>query len=116
MQWHARLLLVRLDRPASWIVARPDHVVETIDLAIHRVIPMARGSCVPAHVAEQCFLFNPLTEDEMRAMRVKASALAQVMGVAEIRVTRDVVTWKAVVCFLTGYLLDGFWSGADSNA
>eukprot|EP00972_Heterocapsa_arctica_P096464 14231538-Heterocapsa_arctica.AAC.1 len=49
VQWHARLLLVRLDRPGSWIVARPDHVVETIDLTIYRVIPMTRGTRVPAH-------------------------------------------------------------------
>eukprot|EP00972_Heterocapsa_arctica_P019171 2829334-Heterocapsa_arctica.AAC.1 len=50
-QWHARLLLVRLDGNASWIVATPDHDVEALNLATHRVIPMARDAPVPARAA-----------------------------------------------------------------
>eukprot|EP00972_Heterocapsa_arctica_P044886 6624629-Heterocapsa_arctica.AAC.1 len=36
-RWHARILLVKLDGAAQWVVATPDLGIEAVNLATHRV-------------------------------------------------------------------------------
>jgi hypothetical protein len=85
-QWHARLLLVRIDGQASRVVAAPGDGNATLNLATHRewmhFAPRARDAAQPARVAGQCYLFDPVTEAELRAMLMGTTALARVVGTA----------------------------------
>eukprot|EP00972_Heterocapsa_arctica_P009981 1466942-Heterocapsa_arctica.AAC.1 len=49
-QWHARLLLVRIDAQAARIVATPVHNVEALNHAIQRNVPMAGEAPEPARL------------------------------------------------------------------
>eukprot|EP00974_Lingulodinium_polyedra_P060195 5802488-Lingulodinium_polyedra.AAC.1 len=46
-QWHARVLLRRLD-PGRWLAATPDYEVETLVVGDHRVQVLPRNAPFPA--------------------------------------------------------------------
>ena len=73
--WHQRLLFLKLDGPGKWIAASPDHEVESVDISTHGVIPLRRHAQFPARVRGQIYVFDPITDDELRTLNVEALAL-----------------------------------------
>ena len=81
--WHHRVLLHRLDG-ARWVVATPKLDVETVDLALHRVVPIGRNVAnFPARVADELFAFDPqIDPNDLVRIRGQARELAGVLSVA----------------------------------
>ena len=81
MLWHHRLLLVR-GEPGVWVVATPTLGVQVCKLADHRVLPLSRKAPFPPELGETVYHFEPIAADVLADLRVKALALANIMGFA----------------------------------
>ena len=81
MLWHHRLLLVR-GEPGVWVVATPTLGVQVCKLADHRVLPLGRKAPFPPELGETVYHFEPIAADVLADLRVKALALANIMGFA----------------------------------
>ena len=73
--YHHRLLLHKI-APGMWVVLTPDLELEVQDLNARRHIVLGRHSPFPAHVADDCYIFNDLSRNELERQR----KLAKTMG------------------------------------
>lgn len=80
--WHARILLVRLGDGGRWVCSTPTFVVEIVDLATHRVVPMPRGGRTPVRVMGD-LLDNQLAQ-VLGALPVAAAAVDSTWVIADV--------------------------------
>ena len=76
---HHRLLLVKVSA-GRWIAASPDHELALVDLNTARHIVLRRNSDFPPHVAQDCYVFDPITKRELEELRQEAKIMAMVLN------------------------------------
>lgn len=79
LRWHHRVLFHKGER-GSWVVGTPDLEVEQTDLGSHKIRPLRRGAALPPQYSCEVYVFDQLTEEELRALRADAASLASVLG------------------------------------
>jgi hypothetical protein len=77
-QWHHRLALRRL-KDSTWILLTPDMDLQVTDLAAVRIIALAKNSVIPTDVIGNCYLFDPITEDELTDQHMAAARMTEVL-------------------------------------
>lgn len=87
--WHHRLLVVDCGG-GRWIAVTPDHEVEVLVLNDHRVLPVGRAGRFPQRALRDMYVFDPIAEDDMRALENECLALARVLGLADAKLATGV--------------------------
>lgn len=80
---HHRLLLCKLG-PGRWAACSPDHELEILDLNNRRHTVLGRRSPFPPHLADDVYAFDPLTRNELEALRRQAKTMSIVLGDADV--------------------------------
>lgn len=76
---HPRVLLVKVSA-GRWIAASPDHELALVDLNTTRHIVLRRNADFPAHIAQDCYVFDPITKRELEELRQEAKVMAMVLN------------------------------------
>ena len=95
--WHHRILLSAGSSPGKWLVATPDLEVQFVDLAEHRVVPLARAEEFPQDYRGYIYSFDAdtFTGGRMEALRRQARSLLEIMGGGpSTSVTVDGASWR----------------------
>ena len=91
--WHHRVLFLKGDG-SRWVVGTPDGDVSSLDMGLHRIIPLERGERIPAAVVDQAYLFEPNAAVQLLpVMRRQAKAMADVLGFATPAVSSPDGVW-----------------------
>ena len=83
--WHHRLLLVQVDG-SKWVVSTPDHDVEVVNLADHKVVTLEKAALFPRRVKDDVYTFDPVSDNALENLLRRGRALARVLGVKDVEV------------------------------
>lgn len=79
-RWHHTLLFYRTSEESVWVVARPDHSLEVVDLAqADEFRTVGRNEVLPAECRPLVLCARP-TEEQLQSMRAEAHERVQVLG------------------------------------
>ena len=78
--WHIRILLLPLGA-GRWLACSSDYDVEVLDLAEYQVIQLTRASPLPARIAGDHYVRQPLDAAALETARQEARARALALGV-----------------------------------
>lgn len=76
--WHHRLLFFRV-AGSTWVWSTPDFSIQVDSLQDRRIRALPRNSPLP-DLGERVYVFDPIDDAQLLALRTEARAMAEVMG------------------------------------
>ena len=67
-----------------WVACSPDHEFELLNLAEHRVLPLASGQPLPDRVRGRAYVFDALEDGEEDELRRQAKLFAEAVGFSAV--------------------------------
>ena len=91
--WHMRLL-IHHGGGAQWAASTPDHHLQILDLARHRIIPFRSGEELPARARGDAYIFDEFEEGEEDGLMRQARLYAETVGFVAPAAARPAGVWR----------------------
>ena len=91
--WHMRLLIYH-GGGTQWVASTPDHHLQLLDLARHRILPLRSGEELPVRVRGDAYIFDEFEEGEEEALIRQAKMYAETVGFVVPGPARPAGVWR----------------------